>query len=148
LNEELQFHSIHSKLTDLERIKEECRDARSVSLVENLIRDARFGLGSLARNPGFTIIAVVTLALGIGVNSAIFSVVDAVMLRPLPYPAPDRLISMWEKNDRDSDGRSSISPANLADYRQAKTVCSMVSPHGHIRQPTLQSTEQRSVSRA
>jgi putative ABC transport system permease protein len=120
LEEELRFHAEESgRLVGVEQIKEECRDARGISLIENLARDTRYGLRLLARAPGFTAVAVITLALGIGMNSAIFSVVDAVMLRPLPYPEPQRLVALWETNLKASgDNRNSVSPANLADYRQ------------------------------
>src|SRR5215211_3319951 len=63
--------------------------------MNSLINDLRFGFRMMVRNPGFTLIAVVTLALGIGANTAIFSVVDAVLLRPLPYPDADRLVFLW-----------------------------------------------------
>jgi len=63
--------------------------------MNSLINDLRFGLRMMVRNPVFTLIAVVTLALGIGANTAIFSVVDAVLLRPLPYPHADRLVFLW-----------------------------------------------------
>src|ERR1039457_2826759 len=72
----------------------------------------------LARTPGFTMVAVITLALGIGVNSAIFSVIDAVLLRPLPYPHPERLVSFYEHQGNDPDDRGGIAPANMADYNQ------------------------------
>src|ERR1041384_6745115 len=60
-----------------------------------LFHDLRFGFRMMVRNPVFTLIAVITLALGIGANTAIFSVIDAVLLRPLPYPAADRLVFLW-----------------------------------------------------
>jgi putative ABC transport system permease protein len=82
------------------------------------MQQLRYAARILARTPGFTIVAIITLALGIGVNSAIFSVIDAVLLRPLPYPHPERLVSFFEYNGNDPDGRGGIAPANMADYNQ------------------------------
>jgi predicted permease len=73
---------------------EECRDARNVTWLEHFIADARFGLRTLRRSPGFSLVAILTLALGIGANTAIFSVIDAAVLRPLPYPEPNRVVEI------------------------------------------------------
>src|ERR1043165_9845571 len=74
--------------------------------MDSIIKDIRFGLRGLVKRPGFTAIAVITLALGIGANTAIFSVVNAVLLRPLPFKDPDRLMVVWER-------RASSGSANL-----------------------------------
>src|SRR5262245_57132476 len=83
--------------------------------MENLIHDLRFGLRTLLKNPGFTAVAIITLALGTGVNSAIFSVVNALLLRPLPYAQPDRLALIWGKTATSS--RDAISYPDFREYR-------------------------------
>jgi putative ABC transport system permease protein len=85
--------------------------------MQNVWQDLRYGARMLLKSPGFTTIAVLTLALGIGANTAIFSVVNAVLLRPLPYAAPERLVALWESDHRKPSARGSISYPNFFDWR-------------------------------
>ena len=78
----------------VDRAKEECRESRGVSTLETLAQDVKYGARVLRKNPGFTVVAVLTLALGIGANTAIFSLVDGIMLRQLPFPQPEKLVDV------------------------------------------------------
>jgi putative ABC transport system permease protein len=80
----------------IEQMKEDHREQRSVRWMENLWRDVRYGMASLARDPGFAAITIGLLALGIGANTAMFSIVDAVLLKPLPFPEPERMVRVVE----------------------------------------------------
>src|SRR5712675_487898 len=79
----------------VEQLKDECRDERRVNLVEEFVADVRHGIRVLAKNPAFALVAVVTAAFGIGVTTAIFSVVNAALVRPLPFADQDRLVFVW-----------------------------------------------------
>jgi len=86
--------------------------------VAALLQDLRYGIRTLAKNPGFTIVAVLTLALGIGANTAIFSVVDAVLLRPLPYPQSERLFVVYQTLPQDPAQNTGVSYPNYLDWTQ------------------------------
>jgi hypothetical protein len=117
----------------VERAKEECRDARGVNFVDGLVQDLRYGLRMLRKSPGFTAVAVLTLALGISANAAIFSVVDAVLLRPLPFPDPARLMRIWECAPSRGYFRNVVNPLNFLDWRDhAKSFESMAAVLGGV----------------
>ena len=84
---------------------------------ENLFRDIRFATRQLVRNPGFAVTAIFTLALGIGANAAIFSLVDAIILRPLPYPNPEQLVGLGQWRNQAGEGyvQTGVSAPNMAD---------------------------------
>jgi hypothetical protein len=94
-------------------------------MFDALRQDVRYAVRGLRRTPGFTVAVVLTLALGIGTNTAIFSVVDQLLLRPLPYPDGDRIVRIHETSVGDND-RSDVNPANWLDWqRQSQTLASL-----------------------
>jgi putative ABC transport system permease protein len=101
----------------VESIKEECRAARGVAWVEALVQDLRFGARVLRKSPLFTAIAVLTLALGIGANTVLFSVVNGVMLRPLPFAEQARLVMLWESDPEHGIEQQAVSPPNFAEWQ-------------------------------
>jgi len=141
LDEELQFHldkqievlvekgytadeARYMALREMRGIevrKEECRDTRRVSVIEHAIQDLRFGTRALAKNPGFTLAVIATIALGIGATTAVFSVVYGVTMRPLPYPQSERLVGLSTKLGSSSD-RIAVSLLNYQDWRAQNSV--------------------------
>lgn len=99
----------------IEQIKEEHRDRRSIRWLEALAREFRYALAGLRRAPGFTLVVIGMLALGIGASTAIFSVADAVLLRPLPYPNPGQIVRVWEVNQ--NGHRINLANLNFDDFR-------------------------------
>src|SRR5262245_63985692 len=87
-----------------------------------LWQDLRYGARMLAKNPGFASVAVITLALGVGANSALFSVVNAILLRPFPYGEPERLVVVWETQLSSGMPAMFASPPNYRDWRAQQTV--------------------------
>ena len=100
----------------MERAKEECREARGVKFIEELWQDLRYGLRLMNRSPGFTAVVVVTFALGIAANAVIFSVVNGVLLKPLPYPHPDQLVTLHQSKPNFETG--AIPYPNFLDLRR------------------------------
>ncbi len=117
------------KLGGLEQTKEAIRDQHSLPLAESFLQDLRFAFRLLKKSPAFTTVAILTLALGIGANSALFSIVNAVILRPLPYPNPEQLITLRESKPNFSTG--SISLPNFLDWqKENRTFASMAAMRG------------------
>lgn len=90
--------------------------------MNNLIQDLRYGLRALLRQPAFTFVAVISLALGIGANTAIFSLVNAVLLQPLQFAEPDRLVTIWEGNAANNSTHDDVAIANFADWKNQNSV--------------------------
>src|SRR5437879_5542352 len=112
-------------------LKEDTRSVDIIGWLDECARDSRFALRKLQRSPGFAAVAVLTLALGIGANTAIFSVVDAVLLRPLPYPEPDRLVRIWESSIKYDSPRNVVNPFNFLDWHDhAESFGSMAAISG------------------
>jgi putative ABC transport system permease protein len=136
LDEELQFHlerEIEANIAKgmgpeaarqaalycfggVEQVKEACREERGVRFIEELGKDVLYGCRMLRKHPGFTAVAVLTLMLGIGANTAIFSVVNGVLLRPLPFPDSDRIVTLWNFYPQLSDEKEEVSPPDFHDW--------------------------------
>ncbi|MBV9502927.1 MAG: ABC transporter permease [Acidobacteriaceae bacterium] len=98
-------------------VRDEVRDLWTWARADALAKDLRYSVRSIRKNPGFAATAILTLALGIGANTAIFSIMDAVLLRPLPYPRPDRLIRIWQSEPKMSARRLGTAPPEFVAYR-------------------------------
>ena len=108
------------KLGGIEQTKEKYRRQRGVPVLGDLWQDLRFGARVLLKQPLFTLVAVLTLALGTGANTALFSVINAVLLRPLPFPESDRIVALYETFQ--PSGESAVSVPNLRDWQRQNTV--------------------------
>jgi predicted permease len=105
-------------------LKEDTREVDVVAWLDETARDFHRALRMLRRCPGFTAVSVLTLALGIGANTAIFTVINSVLLRPLPYHDPDNLVMVWESNSQHVNSHNTVSPPNFLDWQSRNTIFS------------------------
>src|SRR4051794_29329490 len=106
------------ELGGVEQVKEEVRAGRTGFALETLIMDVRYGCRALLKTPAFTLTAVIALALGIGANTAIFSVINGVLLRSLSYRDPDGIVMVWERSLARQAAQNVVSPANFLDWQK------------------------------
>src|SRR5262245_29426657 len=102
-----------------EQVKEQCRDARGTRWLEDLLQDLRYGARMLIKNPGFALVAVITIAAGIAANTTIFSLADALVLRPFNFPNQERLVMVWERGENEGGfDHGSVAPGDFNDWRE------------------------------
>jgi predicted permease len=114
----------------LEQTRESYRDQRGLVFLQALLQDARLALRGLIKRPGFTLLAILTLALGIGVNTALFTVIHGVLFRPLPFPHPEQLVSIWEREVGEGKGDNVVAGGQFADWQQQSTSFTQMSVVG------------------
>ena len=113
----------------LESTKEQCRDMRRVTVVEDVLKDLSYAFRLLKRSPGFTFTAVGSLALGIGANTAIFTIVSLFLLRPLPFERPERLVALFERNVIGTEQQTSVAPGNFLNWQESSATFESISAY-------------------
>jgi predicted permease len=126
-------HAARREFGNVSLIQEVAREQRGSLWFHELLQDLRYAARTLRNNPGFTLVAVLTLALGIGANTAIFSMIEAVLLRPLPYPNADQLVMVWEdvRLPHYQDDRNTPAPGNYTDWKAQNSVFSEMAAIGY-----------------
>jgi putative ABC transport system permease protein len=117
------------KFGNVTQVKEETREVWMVVWLEQLFEDIRFGLRMLRKSPGFTAVAALTLAFGIGANTYIFSIVDALVLRPVEFPNPGRHVALWERLPASNVDRSEPTPGGFLDWKAQNHVFDHIAAH-------------------
>ncbi len=126
--EEARYAALR-KFGNVARVKEQAWEVWSIVWLEQLIEDVRFGLRMLRKSPGFTAVATLTLALGIGANTYIFSMVDALLFRSMEFPDPGRLVALWERLPSGGVDRNELAPANFLDFKNHNHVFDYIAAH-------------------
>jgi putative ABC transport system permease protein len=135
MNEQEARRAAMVEVGGVEQVKEEVRAGRTGFAIETFFQDLRYGMRSLLKKPGFTLTAVIALALGIGANTAIFSVINGVLLRSLSYANPERIVMLWEHSLTSETTRlqNVISPANFLDWQKQSTSFEHMAAVGDLR---------------
>ena len=124
--EEARRRAMH-EFGGAEQIKEELRDVQRIPILETTLKNFRWALRFIRKSPSFSIVVILTLALGIGANSAVFSAIDAILLRSLPYPEGDRLMELQQVNQKVQRPQTRLAPPRLEDWnRLAGAVTSIL----------------------
>src|SRR5215471_4448782 len=141
LSEEDAVRETALEIGPLQAVKENVWEARMGSTLEAIWRDARYSVRALRKAAGFTVAAIVILSLGIGANTAVFSIFSAALLRPLPFPAEDRIVAISEKRLREDSARSPVSVADFLDWRNVTKNLESIALYESTRQ-TIASGDQ------
>lgn len=113
-------------LGGLERTRDDVRDVRLLTLVDDLRRDLRFTLRRLGRSPAYTALVIITIGLGVGASTTVFTVIDGVLLKPLPFRAPGELVTLWQTRPAEGVLRDDVPPATFLDWKdRARTIATM-----------------------
>jgi hypothetical protein len=117
LGREEAVRKVRLEFGGLDQVKEEYRDALGVRLIDSFFRDVRLALRQFRTHPTFALVTMLVLGLGTGAAAAVFTIVDSVVLRPLPYAQPDRLVTLWDGNAERGVIHDPISPVSFMEYR-------------------------------
>src|SRR6266566_5495145 len=118
MNKEEASRRARVKLGSVRRVRETVWEGNSMRWLETMLRDLRYSIRTLSRTPGFTVTAVLVMALGIGANVALFTVVRSVLLKPLPFREPDRLIQLYEKSSDDAFPFNMVAGGIFAEWKK------------------------------
>jgi predicted permease len=134
LSPEEARHAARRQFGGIAQLQEQHRDGRGLPVVENLWRDLTFSLRMIRKQPGFSLLVIGILALGLGANTAIFTLVNGVLLHPLPFAHPEDLVAVFERNvNNNSDFDSAVAPANYLDWQQQTTTLDRIAGISYAR---------------